>query len=285
VQVVPIERFVLSRAKVTTIALIFFLSQTFHLSAARSQELPEQLKDAGIVEHLGGQVSISQLSFTNEQGQVKQLSEYFKKGRPVLLSLVYYECPMLCTLALNGLVASLKKLDWTPGNQFEIVTVSINPKESSELANKKKDVYLKSYGRPEAGSGWHFLTGAEDQIQKLATEVGFGYKYDTKEKQYAHSAAIFALTPDGKISRYLYGIEFPNKDLRLALLEASNGKIGTVVDRFLLFCYRYDPFTKKYSIYLTKLMQAACGATVLIFGGYLLVFWRRQRKGAYSNVF
>jgi protein SCO1/2 len=149
---------------------------------------------------------------------------------------------------------------------------------------RKKESYIKAYGRPEAASGWHFLTGEESQIKKLADQVGFGYRYDEKEKQYAHSAAMYVLTPEGKISRYLYGVEYPNKDLRLALLEASNGKIGTVVDRFLLFCYRYDPNTRSYSIYLTKLMQTACGATMLIFGSYLFVFWRRQRKGAYSNV-
>ena len=168
--------------------------------------------------------------------------------------------------------------------KFEIVSVSINPRETPALATRKKESYLKAYGRPQAASGWHFLTGDEAQIQKLAAEVGFGYRYDSQEKQYAHSAALFVLTPEGKISRYLYGIEFPVKDFRLALLEATRGKIGTVVDRILLFCYRYDPYTRSYSVYLAKLMQAGCGATILIFGSYLFVFWRRQRKGAYSNV-
>jgi protein SCO1/2 len=144
----------------------------------------------------------------------------------------------------------------------------------------RKTSSIRSYGRPQASRGWHFLTGEEDQIRKLASQVGFGFRYDDREKQYAHSAAVFALTPEGKISRYLYGIEFSNKDLRLALLEASNGKIGTVMDRILLFCYRYDPVTRKYSIYLTQLMQAASVGTVVIFGAYLAIFWRRQRKGA-----
>jgi protein SCO1/2 len=177
-------------------------------------------------------------------------------------------------------VKSLKTFEWTPGQKFEIVTLSINPNEKSELAAKKKVAYLESYGRKEATSGWHFLTGDEVQIRKLAEQVGFGYRYEPKDNQYAHSAAIFALTPDGKISRYLYGIEFKNTDLRLTLLEASNGKIGTIVDRILLFCYRYDPQTRKYSIYLTKVMQTGCGLTLLVFGGYLSLFWRRERKGA-----
>ncbi len=246
--------------------------------------IPPELKDVTIQEHLGSQVSISDIVLFDQSGKPVKLAEFFQKGHPVILTIVYYECPNLCTFVLNGLVSSLKTLDWTPGNQFEIVTVSMNPKESFELANRKKEAYLKSYGRPEAAAGWHFLTGEESQIRKLASEVGFGYRYDEQEKQYAHGSVIFALTPEGKISRYLYGIEFPNKDLRLALLEASNGKIGTVVDRFLLFCYRYDPHTRKYSVYLTQLMQLSCGITVILFGGYLAVFWRRQRKGASSNV-
>jgi protein SCO1/2 len=186
----------------------------------------------------------------------------------------------LCGFLADGLLKSLKTLDWTAGEQFEIVTVSIHPKEDPALATQKKINFLNHYNRPQAASGWHFLTGQEDQIKKLANELGFGYRYDTAEKQYAHSAALFILTPQGKISRYLYGIEFSNKDLRFALLEASNGKIGTVVDRLLLFCFRYDPQTRKYSVYLTRLMKAGCGATVLIFGGYLMIYWRRQRKGA-----
>jgi protein SCO1/2 len=269
-----------SVARFCAIVLIGWIAQNSIMHHSYSQEVPPELRDVGVTEHLGSQVSLSEISLRDETGKTVLLSDYFHKGHPVLLSLVYYECPNLCNFLLNGLVTSLKGLDWTPGDKFEIVTVSINPKESSQLASSKKLAYLKAYGRPEAAAGWHFLTGDEVQVRKLASQVGFGYKYDEKEKQYAHSAVLFALTPEGKISRYLYGIEFQNKDLRLALLEASSGKIGTVVDRILLFCYRYDPQTRKYSIYLTKLMQWACGGTMLIFGGYLVCFWRRQRKGA-----
>ena len=245
-----------------------------------NSKVPNDLKEIGIQEHLGEQVSINDLTFRNEEGSPVQLKEFFKSGRPVILTLVYYECPNLCNYMLNGFVKSLKKVDWTAGEKFEIVTVSINPKETPQLAKQKKAAYLAAYGRPLAESGWHFLTGDEDQIGKLAKEVGFGFKYDPREKQYGHAAALFMLTPTGKISRYLYGIEFKNKDLRLALLEASNGKIGNVIDRFLLFCFRYDPETRKYSIYSLRLMEAGCAGTVVAFGGYLALFWRRQRKGA-----
>ncbi len=245
-----------------------------------SAPVPDELKDIGVVEHLGSSVPISELKFKDETGKEVVLSDYFKSGHPILLTLIYYECPNLCNFMLNGLVTSLKKLDWTVGEKFEIVSVSIDPKETPDLAQRKKEAYLRAYGRAEGVSSWHFLTGSEEQIKKLASAVGFGYRYVPEEKHYAHSAVIPVLTPEGKISRYLYGIEFRESDLRLALLEASNGKIGTVVDRLLLFCYRYDPKTRKYSVYLTNLMQAGSGLTVLLFGSYLMLFWRRQRKGA-----
>lgn len=259
---------------------VLFCATSISISpVAYATSIPDELKDVGITEHLGSSVDLS-LQFKNEEGKRVPLSDYFHKGKPVILTLVYYECPNLCNFLLNGFVTSLKPMDWTPGDKFDIVTVSIHPKETPALAAQKKTSYLQAYGRPEAAAGWHFLTGDEDEIKKLASQVGFGFRYDAADKQYAHSAALFALTPEGKISRYLYGIQFEVKDLRLALLEASNGKIGTVVERLMLFCYRYDPKTRKYSVYLTKLMQAACGGTVLIFGGYLVLFWRRQRKGA-----
>lgn len=248
------------------------------LSLADAVEIPDELKGIGVTEHLGDTVSIQDLEFKDESGQSVKLAQYFKSQKPVLLTMVYYECPNLCNFLLNGLVHGLKNLDWTPGNQFEMVTVSIDSREGPELATKKKAAYLESYGRPAAAPGWHFLTGSEAQIKKLAGQLGFGFRWDAESKQFAHSAALHVLTPEGKISRYLYGIEFSPKDVKLSLLEAANGKVGTIVDRLLLFCYRYDAKARKYSMVLNKVMQAGCAGTVVVFGGYLAVFWRRQRK-------
>jgi protein SCO1/2 len=259
--------------------------------SAFAVDIPEQLKGASITEHPGESLfmpstGIKEATFKDESGQPVKLEQYFNHGKPVVIVLAYYECPNLCTFVLNGLVESMRGLSpegWVPGKQFEVVTLSINPKEGPELAARKKAAYLATYGKPEAAAGWHFLTGDEAGIRKVADAIGFGYKWDPEEKQYAHSAAIFAITPDGRISRTLYGIEYKPRDLKLALLEASDGKIGTVVDRFLLFCYRYDPKTRKYSVYLTQVMQAGGAGTVLVFGGYLAVFWRRQRRNYHQD--
>lgn len=245
-------------------------------SGVASKVAPAALQDVGIKEHLGSKISVGSLHFKNEKGETVALSSFFSSHRPVLLTLVYFECPNLCNLVLNGLVKSLQDLEWQPGKQFDIVAVSINPSEKPELAAAKKEAYVKLYGKPESAAGWHFLTGDEAQIRQLASEVGFLYKKDGAE--YAHAAAMYALTPEGKISRYLYGIEFKPTDLKMALLEASNGKIGTVIDRILLFCYHYDPVTRKYSIYLTRVMSGGMAGTAVFFGAYLAVFWNRERR-------
>lgn len=244
--------------------------------ASDAPGIPTQLQGVGITEHLGADVGLGTITLRDETGKPRRLGEFFHSGRPVLLALVYFECPNLCTFVLNGMVDGLKDLAWNPGREFEVVAVSIDPKEDAELAADKKLAYLQAYGRENTQAGWHFLTGDEAQVRKLADEVGFGYRYDPAEKQYAHSAALFVLTPTGKISRYLYGIQYRHQDLKMALLEASSGKIGTVVDRFLLFCFRYDPQSRRYSFYLTRLMQAGAGGTVIGFGGYLGYFWLRQ---------
>ncbi|MEK6580103.1 MAG: SCO family protein [Bdellovibrionota bacterium] len=244
---------------------------------------PAVLEGVGITEKSGATLSIHDLKFRDEQGKDVLLSNYFKSGKPVLLSLVYYECPGLCTFVLNGLVAALHGMDWTPGNQFELLTVSINPRESSKLAATKKTTYIENLGKPEVAGGWHFLTGSEDQIKRLADQIGFGFKYDPKEKQFAHGSAIFALTPEGKISRYLYGVSYSPKDVRLALLEASSGKIGNVIDRLLLFCYTYNPLTRKYAVYSTRLIQAGSAGTGFFFGGFLAIYWNRQRRREFDS--
>ena len=263
--------------------LIFFITASI-TQAAESPvaspftKIPPELQGATIQEKLGQTVSIGDITLKNEEGKPVLLKDYFHPGRPVILTLVYYGCPSLCGFFLTGFTDSLKTFDWTPGGRFEVVTVSINHQENSELAHDKKNALLGSYGRPEAASGWHFLTGDEKTIRKLADQVGFGFRYDEKEKQYAHSAAAIVLTPDAKVSRYLYGISFPTQDVKLALLEASNGKIGTMLERVFLFCYRYDPHTRGYSLAVMRIMKTGSAGTVLAVGGYLMVFWRRQRR-------
>lgn len=248
----------------------------FSQLSASAAALPLELQGIGVTEHRGAQVSIQDLHFKDESGQDVKLARFFHASKPVLLTLVYFECPNLCNLMLNGLVETLQRFQWTPGNQFDIVAVSFNPHEGPALARRKKANYLRSYGRPDTAGGWHFLTGTEDQIHELAAEVGFAYRWEGQ--QYAHQTVSYVLTPEGRISRYLYGIDFPPIDLKLALLEASHGQIGSVIDRLLLFCYRYDPKTRKYSVYLTRVMQAGAALTLILLGSYLAAFWIRERR-------
>jgi protein SCO1/2 len=243
-----------------------------------SASLPKELQQASITEKLGDFVDINSLRFTNEAGELLPLSTYFSAGKPVVLVLAYYTCPGLCGYLLNGTSNSLRTLNWSIGDEFQVVTLSINPKEGPDLAKKKKQAYLSKYGRLGAERGWHFLTGAEDQIQKLAAQVGFGYFYDAQTKEYAHSAGIFILTPEGKISRVLHGIDYPNRDLKLALLEASSGKVGSVLDRVMMFCYRYDPLSKGYALAAMRLVQLVSALMILIVAVFLFVSFRHERK-------
>lgn len=239
--------------------------------------VPPALQGIGITERLGESVALGSIRLRDETGETVPLSKYFASRRPVLLNIVYYGCPSLCGLVLNGILDGLRDLDWSPGEKFEVVTVSMNHREGSELARGKKESILKALGRPGAEKGWHFLTGEEAEIRKLAAQVGFGFRWEERQKEYAHAAGIFVLTPEGRVSRVLYGIQYLAKDLRLALLEASDGKIGTIVDRFVLLCFRYDPTKRGYSFAIARVMQASGAGTVLVFGGYLALFWRRQR--------
>jgi protein SCO1/2 len=247
---------------------------------AGAVSIPKELEGAGITEKLGSRVPSSEVRLRDEVGKEVAFSSLLHSGRPVVLSLVYYECPNLCTLVLSGLLDALKGFPWNPGREFDVISVSINPKEGAELAQKKQANYLKALGREIPVGGWRFLTGEEAQVRKLADSVGFGYRWDLGTEQYAHSAALFVLTPEAVLSRILYGVQYPLKDLKLALVEASSGKIGTIVDRVLLFCYRYDPITRKYSLVLTRVMQLGCAGMILVLGAYLGFFWFRQRKGA-----
>jgi protein SCO1/2 len=235
---------------------------------------PELLKQVGIDQKLNQSIPL-RLTFRDEAGQTVELAQFFGQ-KPVILTLVYYNCPMLCTQVLNGVESGLKELPTDIGKQFEVVTVSIDPTESHVLAKIKQEMYVGMYGRPSAVHGWHFLTGDEPQIKQLADAVGFRYAYDPDTKQFAHASAIMLLTPEGKISRYFYGIQFPSRDLRLGLVEASEGKIGTPVDQVLLFCYHYDPATGKYGLLISHVIQAGGALTVLILGIAMLILFRGE---------
>jgi protein SCO1/2 len=238
---------------------------------------PELLKEVGIDQKLNDSVPLD-LMFRDEHGNAVELAKYFG-SKPVILSLVYYNCPMLCTQVLNGLDRSLKGIPLDLGSDFNVVTVSIDPTEKPILAEAKQAVYAGMYGRPGAKENWHFLTGNEPEIKQLANAVGFRYAYDADSKQYAHASAIMILTPDGKISRYLYGIQYPERDLRLGLVDASAGKIGTPVDQILLFCYHYDPHTGKYGLLVSRMIKMGGLLTVVVLGFFLAVLFRGEHYG------
>jgi protein SCO1/2 len=205
------------------------------------------------------------------------LAEYFGE-KPAILSLVYYECPMLCTLVLNGLLRSLRTLSFDAGNQFSIVTLSIDPKETSELASQKKVEYISQYKREGAEKGWHFLTGEEEAVKTLADTIGFRYAYQPETGQYAHASGIMVVTPQGNVARYFYGVEYATRDLRLALVEAADGKIGSPVDQLLLYCYHYDPTTGKYGLLIMHVIRLAGVATVFALGGFIIAMLLRDRR-------
>jgi protein SCO1 len=240
--------------------------------------LPGALAGVGIDQKLDQQVPLP-LSFLDESGASVPLSSFFHGKKPVILALVYYRCPMLCTQILNGLESSLKAVSFNPGQDFEVVAVSFDPKDTWQLAAAKKQTYLKRYGRANTANGWHFLTGDEANIKALADAVGFHYKYDPATDQFAHASGIMILTPDGRLSRYFYGVEYAPRDVRLGLVEASQNKIGNPVDQILLFCYHYDPSTGKYGALVMNLVRVAGAGFVLICGGVLWIAIRREKRG------
>jgi len=257
------------------ILLIFCFAEAG--GTASASDKPTELQGVGITEHLGRQINIRELIFRDEQNKSVKLANYFKNGKPVILTLVYFKCPMLCNLVLNGVLDSIKALDWNIASQFEIITVSINPLENAELAAKKKSSYLKSYNRRGAEQGWHFLTGDKSQIESLATQIGFQYRYDPKENQYFHAAAIYVLTPQGKVSRYLYGTTFKPQNLKLSLLEASNGTVATTtVDQILLFCFHFDPNKNSYTLRLWRIVQLVVCIQVLVLAIGMGFLWKKD---------
>lgn len=255
-------------------------------SGPSSQVNPADLANVGIDQKLDQQIPLD-LKFKDESGKTVALGDYFKSGRPVILNLVYYTCPMLCGEELIGEASALGVLKFTPGKEYEAVSVSFNPDETPKDATEHKAVYIdrmNEHLQPKTnGDGWHFLTGQPAEIEKLAEAVGFRYRRDPKTGQFIHAAAIMIVTPQGKIAQYYYGVEFSPKDVRLGLIEASRNKIGNLVDQVTLYCYHYDPKTGRYGAIITNIMRLGGAATVLILGGFLIVMFRRDsqepRKG------
>lgn len=242
----------------------------------------DKFSEIGIDQKLDEQLPLD-LSFKDEEDRPVALRQFFGE-KPVILSLVYYDCPMLCTQVLNGLLSSLQVLSFDVGEEFEVVTVSFDPGETAELAAAKKREYLKRYNRDGAEDGWHFLTGTQDQIDELTRALGFRYQYDAETDEYIHASGIMVATPKGKLARYFYGIEYAPKDLRLGLIEAADDKIGSPVDQLLLLCYNYDPTTGKYGLVIMNSLRIAGLATVALLAGFVIVMLRRENHKKYNQV-
>jgi protein SCO1/2 len=243
-----------------------------------STGLPAVLKTVGIEQRLSEQVPLDAV-FKDEHGQQVRLGDV-AKGKPVVLALVYYSCPMLCNQILNGVLGSLRQVSFNAGEQFEVIAISFDSRETPELAATKKQTYVKAYNRPGADAGWHFLTGDEANIKRVTDAAGFHYKWDEKTNQFAHASGIMLLTPEGKLARYFYGIEYPPRDVRLGLVESSENKIGSPVDTLMLYCYHYDPATGKYGAVVMNIMKVAGVITVGLIVGMLLVL---RKRWPYAN--
>ena len=243
-----------------------------------AQSYTENLQQRiGIDQKLGDQLPLD-LPFVDSDGNPVHLRDYFG-DKPVILSLVYFDCPMLCTQVINSLLRAMNVLSFGAGTEFDVLTISIDPGETPELANAKKIEYLKNYRGREGSTGWHFLTGDQQQIDQLAAAVGFRYEYDEPTDQYIHASGIMVLTPEGKLARYFYGIDYPPRDLRWGLVEAADGAIGNPVDQLLLLCYSYDPMTGKYGLYIRNSLRIGGLATILALGSFIVVMLRRERRG------
>lgn len=242
-----------------------------------STEVPEEIKDVGIEEKIGEMIDLN-LIVTDEKGEKHPLSTYFKSHKPVILSPVYFSCPGLCNFHLNGLVETLKSVDWSPANQFEIIAFSFDSKETPAIAAAKKTNYLKVYERSGTENGWHFVTADEATVKALTKSVGFKFKWNEKLSEWAHASAAIVVSPEGKISRYLHGIQFEPRDVKLALNEASSGKVGNIVDSAMLFCFKYDNHQSKYGLQVFNLMKLAGAITALALALWLIPVMIRARR-------
>lgn len=253
--------------------------RTYDPTITTANGMPDALKKIGIEQNLGGQLPLD-LELKDEDGRMVKLGSYFEKGRPVILAFVYYECPMLCNQVLNGLTGSLKGISFDAGKEFEVVAISFDAREfdKPDLARNKKASYLERYGRPATANGWHFLTGNKEAIDQVTSAAGFGFEWDEKSNQFAHAAAIMIATPDGKLSRYLYGIDYAPKDVKFGIMESAGNRVGNPAEQLLLYCYHYDPATGKYGFAILNVMRLGGIATLLGLGAMGLVFWRRNKK-------
>jgi len=248
--------------------------------AVVENKLPQELNGIGIVDRLGAQMP-AELRFLNQDGREVRLGDYFGDGKPVMLVLSYYECPMLCTVVLNGVIDGIRGLPFKAGEGYRLLTVSFDPRDDVKVAARKRDSYLNAYGKPVPDKGWDFLVmrpGDAASVKTLADTVGFHYRWDEETKQFAHAAGAFVFTPDGRLARTLNGIQFPVMNLRLTLVEASEGKLGGAWDKVLLFCYHYDPSGKGYTLAATRIMRAGGFLMVVILAFFLGRFWRRERR-------
>jgi protein SCO1/2 len=262
------------RAMKMAFFLLFLLASG---SVCAQPVLPPVLRDVTFEQRLNEQVPLD-LAFRDEAGRPIRLGDYCH-NKPVILVLAYFKCPMLCTEVLNGLVRALLDVPLVIGKDFNVLTVSFDPRETPEMAAAKKKTYLERFGRPEAEDGWHFLTGEEDAIKRLTEAVGFHYVYDSRNDQFAHASGILVLTPSGKISRYFFDIKYSPRDLRLGLVEASENRIGSPIDQILLFCFHYDPVDGKYGVTIMNFIRLGGVLTVLSIGALFTVLWRQERRG------
>lgn len=252
------------------------------LAGATSDALPPQLDDVGFDQRLGEAVPFD-LPFVDEAGRDVLLGQYFG-ARPVVLALVFYDCPMLCPMILNGLTTGLKPLSFNPGEEFEVVVVSFDARETPQMAAAAKTTFVERFGRPETAPGWHFLTGTEESIAALTDAVGFRFSYMPEVDQFAHAAGIVTLTPSGLVAQYFYGVEFASKDLRLGLVEAADNNIGSLVDQVLLYCFHYDPATGTYSAVAMNIIRLGAACTVAVIAIFVLIQLRRERRPAAVEV-
>ncbi|HXB20296.1 MAG TPA: SCO family protein [Candidatus Solibacter sp.] len=281
------------RSLIAIVALVFAASLAALAQAAPKGDLgqtsadqkPAILDQVGIDQRLNQQVPLD-LSFVDENGQAVKLGQYFGQ-KPVVLSLVYYQCPMLCSQVLNGLTSSLNVLRFDIGREFDVVTVSFDPRDTPAAANETKQRMLKRYRRPGSEQGWHFLTGKKEQIDALTQAVGFRYAWDPEIQQYAHASGIMLLTADGHVAQYYYGIEYSPRDLRLGIVQTSQGKVGSLVEQVLLYCYHYDPAKGKYGAVIFNILRVSALAMILVLGGFMFLMFRRdaaaRRHGLYQT--